>query len=510
MDPYFCPDLPESRSLVIPERYNLPAELASPTYGRVKSEILQIGFQISDLEREITRLKATYSHRAWQISPVRRLPFKLLGRIFCHLVGITPGSFLDDTFCKALLFTCVSWKEVAESMPEIWTTIDIQLEAGEFDFDEPRWSRERVNRWMGRASNRAVNIRIASSTNDHSGMDLHDRLNTLGGQLQRWKALVVEGGWATQIVRGSLSSQSAIYDDSNPHSFSEVSDVEDHPVLGKCHSMQALETLSWSGGDNLCVVPKICIVAQNLSTLSFHQVNIYLHYYSKLAQGAPNVKNVSFTQVEWVHGSDDEAQQESSKLQLGHRHLQSLTFHAYPEHRFEPLFRTLARIVANTQALQNLFVYCQPKRKASSSLFRPSPILGAIESLSSIMSSVTTLDIHLGVAPERPNAKISQLQAEFLGLFVNAERLTVRAHFQVRDYSDSDTPFEMSSSGVPVFGAKILPATLALNKLRSITFCSIEFMETQLIAYARKLNQARSLWQGQGFKRHLLTNYIGA
>jgi hypothetical protein len=192
-------------------------------------------------ENDISHFKDIPNQPLPQIAPVDRLPFELLEKIFCNFADVTRGSFLDDMFLKALFLACARWKEVAEKSPEIWTSIDIQPQEETLSSDFT-WTRTRINRWLERASNRPIDIRIIGRRHP-----FYEGLHPLECHIGRWRSLEIDGTWGTQIAKCCFSAQQDALDDIDDpkdHSEAPTPDPKRHPLFGRYHTIPRLETLS--------------------------------------------------------------------------------------------------------------------------------------------------------------------------------------------------------------------------------------------------------------------------
>ncbi|KAF8972360.1 hypothetical protein BDZ97DRAFT_1913565 [Flammula alnicola] len=88
---------------------------------RNKAEYKELFSQHEELTREIAEYRAL-------ISPVRRLPVDILQEIFCHCLVTEHNALMSHHDAPVLLARiCSSWRSIAFSTPELWSSIHIPV-----------------------------------------------------------------------------------------------------------------------------------------------------------------------------------------------------------------------------------------------------------------------------------------------------------------------------------------------------------------------------------------------
>ncbi|KAF8955981.1 hypothetical protein BDZ97DRAFT_1853913 [Flammula alnicola] len=88
---------------------------------RNKAEYRELFSQHEELTREIEEYRAL-------ISPVRRLPIDILQEIFCHCLPTEHNALMSHHDAPVLLARiCSSWRSIALSTPELWSSIHIPV-----------------------------------------------------------------------------------------------------------------------------------------------------------------------------------------------------------------------------------------------------------------------------------------------------------------------------------------------------------------------------------------------
>ncbi|KAJ3546452.1 hypothetical protein NMY22_g2045 [Coprinellus aureogranulatus] len=112
---------------------------------------------IVDLVAQLSNLGAQLRKHEAILSPVRRLPAEILGRIF-YFASAGESGYTDEEDRDALLMFCLvckTWNEAAQVKSELWG----QLRIDSFDYDAHK---EDVERWLARANQASRVVGISS------------------------------------------------------------------------------------------------------------------------------------------------------------------------------------------------------------------------------------------------------------------------------------------------------------------------------------------------------------
>ena len=185
--------------------------------------------KLAHLEREIDRIKETYSSLAEQrqvllaeiegyqslISPARRLPIDIFQEIFLHTLPETHNALMDPHKCPLLLTRiCHGWRKIALSTPQLWSSIHITVPAiarghprhwGPMHFgnltEELRVSAlsflqnyaSYIENWLGRSAECPLSISLYDSRDSFSLAEHYDIIiDSFLPHARRWKTLVLD------------------------------------------------------------------------------------------------------------------------------------------------------------------------------------------------------------------------------------------------------------------------------------------------------------------------------
>jgi hypothetical protein len=153
----FQSDHVESRRLVTAIRDDPPISTNSPVYSQTQREIQDLQASIIQTRYQLSLLIGEYSRRAWQIAPIRRLPFELIAKIFCAFVENSHDPSIDGSLLQALFLTCRSWREVALATPQIWSRVCIDFRLWSLNA-----SPERLEARLDRTGNASLRVKVYS------------------------------------------------------------------------------------------------------------------------------------------------------------------------------------------------------------------------------------------------------------------------------------------------------------------------------------------------------------
>ncbi|KAK7472008.1 hypothetical protein VKT23_000115 [Stygiomarasmius scandens] len=101
--------------------------VAEEDLRRYESEIACLKSRIAALTTEAGILKNSVGMARSMLSPVRRLPNEVLGRIFSRCHGLPVFSMSEIFENPPFLSVCIKWRNVALSDPSIWSSLMVEM-----------------------------------------------------------------------------------------------------------------------------------------------------------------------------------------------------------------------------------------------------------------------------------------------------------------------------------------------------------------------------------------------
>ncbi|KAJ6491987.1 hypothetical protein C8R45DRAFT_990118 [Mycena sanguinolenta] len=159
------------------------AEETSARLASLDAEISRLKDRLRELEAERTALSRYHAQNAQILSPLRRIPAELLGRIFSWAL-LSVCDVLRPKNCPwTLTHVCARWRSIAISDSSLWSPIVIDFSV------EMRYPMKLVKIQMERAQSLRINFCGSENSNSPTQVAL---FNLLAEQSGRWEELSIK------------------------------------------------------------------------------------------------------------------------------------------------------------------------------------------------------------------------------------------------------------------------------------------------------------------------------
>uniref|UniRef100_A0A0W0G6A0 F-box domain-containing protein n=1 Tax=Moniliophthora roreri TaxID=221103 RepID=A0A0W0G6A0_MONRR len=161
-----------------------------------ETEINKLKAAVVSLENKRDRLKKTMAKHRSLLSAIHKLPPEILREIFAFFCE---ENLLELSSTSSALFlsqVCGRWREIALSMPSLWSSVSINL--GDWKSDDCHRLRTVTQLFMGRSKTSPLSLAIDFDCQEGLEDEAVPVLDTLVAHSSRWQRVALQG------VRGAL------------------------------------------------------------------------------------------------------------------------------------------------------------------------------------------------------------------------------------------------------------------------------------------------------------------